>query len=157
MKIKDIFCTVIGAVGGAIAAAFGGWVPLMSILFALNIMDYVCGMVLALVFHKSSKTESGAASSREGFKGICRKAGIWVLVLLGHFADYALGIHFLRDAIVVAFIVNEMVSVIENVGSMGVPIPAVLTKAIDALQRTATKVGQQLDEIAPERDDEKEE
>lgn len=135
MRWKEIILGIIGTVGGAVAAFFGGWTQALTILLVLNIMDYCSGLIVAAVFHASPKTENGRVSSREGIKGIYRKVAFWMLILVAHFVDVLLGVPFLRDAVAIGLIVNELISIIENLDLMGVPIPEFLRKGIDLLYK----------------------
>lgn len=135
--MKTTLLTVVGAVGGAIAAAFGGWDEALTTLLICMGADYVSGLVVAGVFHNSPKTSSGALESNAGFKGLFRKAMTLVFVLVGHRLDLALGVNYVRDAVCVAFIANELISVVENAGLMGLPIPSIVTDAIDILNKKA--------------------
>ena len=73
MNIKEGICTGIGVIGSIIASAFGGWdTGLVTLLIFMGI-DYFSGLVVAGVFHKSNKTQSGALESKAGWKGLCRK------------------------------------------------------------------------------------
>lgn len=71
MKIK--ICATIGVFGGAIAALLGGWTTSLATLVAFMIIDYISGVIVAGVFHKSKKTESGSLKSVAGAKGLCKK------------------------------------------------------------------------------------
>lgn len=133
--MKNAIITTIGVIGSFIASLFGGWTASLTTLLIFMGVDYLTGLIVAGVFHKSPKTESGALESRAGFKGLLRKGMILLLVLVGYRLDLAIGASYIRDAICIAFIVNELVSIIENAGLMGIPIPAVITKAIDILQK----------------------
>lgn len=135
--MKTTLLTVVGAVGGAIAAAFGGWDEALTTLLIFMGADYVSGLVVAGVFHNSPKTSTGALESNAGFKGLFRKAMTLVFVLVGHRLDLALGVNYVRDAVCVAFIANELISVVENAGLMGLPIPSIVTDAIDILNKKA--------------------
>lgn len=133
--MKQFVCTVIGAVGSGIAALFGGWdTGLVSLLIFMG-LDYVSGLVVAGVFHKSNKTDTGSLESRAGWKGLCRKCMTLVFVLVAYRLDLIIGTNYIRDAVIIAFIANELISLVENAGLMGVPLPAVITKAIDILQK----------------------
>ncbi len=136
--MKNLFITVTGILGGIIASLFGGWTAGLTTLLIFMGIDFATGLICAAIFHKSPKTTTGALESRAGFKGLCRKGAILALVLVGHRLDIALGMTYIRDAVCIAFIVNETLSIIENVGLMGVPIPSVLTKAIDVLKDKET-------------------
>lgn len=133
--MKQIVCTVIGAVGSGIAALFGGWdTGLVSLLIFMG-LDYVSGLVVAGVFHKSNKTDTGSLESKAGWKGLCRKCMTLVFVLVAYRLDLIIGTNYIRDAVIIAFIANELISLVENAGLMGIPLPGVLTKAIDILQK----------------------
>lgn len=134
MNIKEVVCAVVGAVGGAVASAFGGWSAALTVLLICMGLDYVTGLIVAGVFHNSPKSPGGGLESKAGWKGLCRKVGTLVVVLAAHYVDALLGIAYVRDAVVIAFAVNELISILENAGLMGVPIPKVLTKAIDTLR-----------------------
>ena len=133
--MKQFVCTVIGAVGSGIAALFGGWdTGLVSLLIFMG-LDYVSGLVVAGVFHKSNKTDTGSLESKAGWKGLCRKCMTLVFVLVAYRLDLIIGTNYIRDAVIIAFIANELISLVENAGLVGVPLPAVITKAIDILQK----------------------
>ena len=127
-------CTVLGAVGSFIASLFGGWTMDLQTLLLFMVVDYASGLILAGVFKKSEKTKSGALSSNVGFKGLCKKIGILFCVLIAYRLDISIGTDYIRTAVIIAFIANEAVSIVENVGLMGVPIPPAILKAIDVLK-----------------------
>jgi len=133
--MKEGICTIIGVIGGAIASLFGGWDAALITLVIFMGIDYITGLVVAGVFHNSRKTESGALESRAGFKGLCRKGVTLLIVLVACRLDMLINSNFVRDAVVIAFCANEAISIIENAGLMGVPIPSVLVKAIEVLRR----------------------
>ena len=100
-------------------------------------IDYVTGLMVAGLFHRSAKSETGALESRAGWKGLCRKGMTLLIVIIAHRLDLMLGTTVIRDAVVIAFVANETISIVENAGLMGVPIPAAITKAIDVLNAKA--------------------
>ena len=132
---KSLLCAGIGAVGSAIAAALGGWDTALQTLLIFMGVDYLSGLVLAGVFKKSQKSESGALESLAGWKGLARKGGTLFIVLVAHMLDMLTGTEFIRDAVILFFVSNEALSIIENAGLMGVPIPKVLSDAIEVLNR----------------------
>jgi len=134
---------VLGLVGGGISALFGGWNAGMTTLAIFMLVDYVTGLIVAGVFHKSSKTENGAISSRAGWRGLCRKAMTLIIVLITAQLDKLIGSEFIRDAVVIAYTVNETISILENAGLMGVPIPSVITRAVEILQKQSESGGKQ--------------
>lgn len=135
--MKDYLCATIGLVGGAIASYFGGWDAALQTLVILMAVDYITGLIVAGVFHVSPKTKTGALESRAGWKGLCRKGTTLLVVLVACRLDAIIGSSFVRDAAVIAFSCNEAISIIENAGLMGIPIPAAVTKAIDVLKQRA--------------------
>lgn len=132
--LKTMICTGIGVVGSTIAAAFGGWDAAMITLISVMVVDYLTGILVAGVFHNSPKTENGTLESKAGWKGLCRKGVTLLIVLVAARLDIILGTGFIRDAVVIGYIANEIISIIENAGLMGVPIPAAIEKAIEVLQ-----------------------
>lgn len=135
IHFKEIFLAVLGAIGGFIATAFGGFDAGLIALMTFMGIDYFSGFILAAVFHKSKKSENGSLESGAGFKGLVKKCMYLVFVLIAVQLDAVIGTHFVRDAVIIAFISNELISIIENAGMMGIPIPIVLTKAIDVLNK----------------------
>ena len=126
---------IIGTIGGVIASALGGWDVTLRALLVLMAVDYVTGFLLAGVCKKSRKSKSGALDSRIGFKGIVKKVAMLLMVIVGYHLDYVIGWDFVRNAVIIALIANELISIIENVGLMGVPIPYVLKEAIGILRK----------------------
>ena len=140
--MKQAICTGLGVIGSAIAALFGGWDAALITLIIFMSVDYVTGLLVAGVFHNSEKTETGTLESRAGWKGLCRKGGTLLVVLVACRLDLVIGSNFIRDAVVIAFIANETISIIENAGLMGIPIPAAIMRAIDILKNKAESEGE---------------
>lgn len=137
MELKNTICTVAGAIGGAIVSWFGGWSAALGTLLIFMSVDYITGLMVAGVFKKSTKTDSGALESRAGWKGLCRKGMTLLFVLIGYRLDLAIGVNYIRDAIIIGFVVNELISIVENAGLMGIKLPKVINNAIDVLTKKA--------------------
>ena len=135
--MKDIICTASGVIGSLIAGVFGGWTAGMTTLIIFMGIDYVSGLVVAGVFNNSTKTVSGALESKAGWKGLFRKGMTLVIVLVAHRIDIMVGATYVRDGVVIAFVANEAISIIENAGLMGIKMPKILTKAIEVLKGKA--------------------
>lgn len=135
--MKEGIFTGIGVVGGFIASLFGGWDAALITLIIFMGVDYITGLIVAGVFHNSEKTETGTLESRAGWKGLCRKGVSLLVVLVACRLDLVIGSNFIRDSVVIAFIANETLSIVENAGLMGIPIPAVIARAIDVLKKKA--------------------
>ena len=133
--MKQTICTAVGLAGSVIANLFGGWDDALTTLLIFMVIDYVSGLIVAGIFKKSPKTDTGALESKAGWKGLCRKGMTLLFVLIAYRLDLTIGTSYIRDAVIIAFIANETISLVENAGLMGVPLPAVITKAIDILQR----------------------
>lgn len=133
--MKQMICTVIGAAGSCVTALLGGWSTGLTTLIIFMALDYISGLVVAGVFKNSPKTDTGALESHAGWKGLCRKCVMLTFVLVAYRLDLVIGTNYIRDAVIIAFVANETISLIENAGLMGVPLPAVITKAVDILQK----------------------
>ncbi|MCQ2509943.1 MAG: phage holin family protein [Lachnospiraceae bacterium] len=132
---KDVVLAVIGAIGAAVAGFFGGWTTSLTTLVVFMAIDYITGVIMALVFKKSAKTDTGGYSSTVGMQGIFKKVMTIILVYMGHRIDIELGCNYIRDFISIAFIVNEAVSIAENCALMGLPVPDILVKSLDILKK----------------------
>ena len=133
--MKNTICTTAGLIGGCIASLLGGWNEALAALLACMAIDYTTGLIVAGVFHKSPKSSGGGLESMAGWKGLARKVVTLLIVVTAHEMDVLLGIRYIRDAVVIGFCANEVISIIENAGLMGLPIPEVLRGAIDQLKR----------------------
>ena len=133
--VRSVICSSIGVIGSAIAYFFGGFDNAIITLFIFICIDYITGMIVAGVFHKSTKTETGSLNSKIGWIGFCRKCVTLLFVGVGHRLDIQLGCNYIRDAVCIGFMLNELISIVENAGLMGIKLPAVLTKAIDILKQ----------------------
>ena len=137
--MKTALLTFLGTIGGLIASLFGGWDASLSTLMLFMAVDYATGLIVAGVFHKSAKSESGALESRAGWKGLFRKGTSLLVVLIACRLDMLMNTTFIRDGVIIAYIVNETISIVENAGLMGIPIPSVITRAIEALKDKGDK------------------
>ena len=132
--MKEFICTATGILGAALCWAFGGWDAAMVALLTCMAVDYLSGSIVALVFHKSTKTESGAYNSAYGLKGLCKKGLMLLFVLVAVQIDRLLGTAYVRDAVCIGFCANEILSIVENLGLAGIPMPEAVTKAMEQLQ-----------------------
>jgi toxin secretion/phage lysis holin len=137
MKNIDILSSIVGIIAAFFTTLFGGWTAGMTTLMIFMAVDYISGIIVAGVFKKSKKSENGALESRAGFKGLCRKGMILIVVLIAYRLDLLLNTTYIRDMVVIGFCTNELVSIVENAGLMGIPLPAIITKAIDVLKKKA--------------------
>ena len=137
-KIKITFITVFTALNswlGSLATPF-------YILVLTNLIDYITGIGAAVY-------RGERVSSETGFHGIAKKVCMWLLVLVGYIVDYiiismgnTMNIHFSFDCLIAAAVVfwllaNELISILENVADIGVPMPAFLMKAVELVKEKA--------------------
>ena len=139
--MKEVICSIAGLIGSAIASLFGGWDAGLITLVLFMAIDYISGLIVAGVFKNSEKTDTGALESRAGFKGLCRKGMILLFVLIAYRLDILIGSSYIRDAMIIGFVANELISIIENAGLMGIKLPAVITRAVDLLLKREEDVG----------------
>lgn len=135
--IKDAILLAIAGVGSVLANLFGGWDVALQVLIFFMAADYITGIIVAAVFKKSPKSEGGALESRAGFKGLIRKGGILMLVLVAVWLDKLTGANYIRAAVCLFFIANEGLSITENLGLMGVPLPKFLKNMLEAMKDKA--------------------
>ncbi len=126
--MENIFKTAIGLLGGAISYLIGGWTALLGVLLAFVIIDYCTGV--------AAGAARGELSSSIGFRGIFKKVCIFIVVAAAHLVDTVLGQgNFFRDAAVFFYIANELISITENIGEIGLPLPPSVSRAIKILQQ----------------------
>lgn len=135
--IKALLVVVIGTIGSGVASLFGGWTEDLTTLLIFMGVDFVMGLLIAAVWKRSGKSESGALNSVSAWIGLCRKGVSLLVVLVAYRLDVTLGVSYIKTAVIIAFIVNETISIVENMGIMGVPLPAIISKAIDILKSKA--------------------
>lgn len=133
--MKETICTAFGVIGAGIAWAFGGWDAAMAALLVCIGVDYISGSIVALVFQKSTKSETGAYNSAYGLKGLCKKGLMLLFVLVAVQIDRLLGADYVRDAVCIGFCSNEVLSIVENLGLAGIPMPQAVTRALEQLQK----------------------
>lgn len=126
---------IFAAVGGWLGYFLGGCDGLLYALIAFVVIDYITGVMCAI----SDKT----LSSEVGFKGICRKVLIFLLVGIGHIVDAQVigsgGV--MRTAVIFFYLSNEGISLIENAAHLGLPIPDKLKAVLEQLHDRAEKGG----------------
>lgn len=125
---------LVAAVGAAITAALGGWDLALRVLVAFVIIDYLTGVIAAWYERR--------LDSQVGMRGIARKVLLFVPVALAHWLDQLVGGTVLRSLAIWFYIANEGLSVTENLGRAGIPIPAVLMQALVQLKHKGDTGGE---------------
>ena len=121
-KIFNWISIIGGTIGGFIVSLLGGWDKLIMALLLLMVLDYATGLIKAF-YNKE-------LSSHIGFKGLAKKVLILVIVAVSVVAEDMLGIPAVREMVIMFFAVNEALSILENAGAMGLPLPEKLKQAL---------------------------
>lgn len=140
MDAKEIYYATLGGiavVGTVIAEALGGWDAGLKTLVIFMAIDYITGILCALVWKRSPKSETGAFESKASLKGLIRKCAVLVLVYVAALLDTLTGQKIVRTAVIMFFIANDGFSIIENLGIMGVPMPDVVKNAFELLRNNS--------------------
>jgi len=126
--MEQILKASAGFIGAGLSYLYGGWGALITALLTMVVLDYITGIIAA--------TTEGKLSSKVGRIGIARKAFIFIVVAMAHIVDVVLdnGVNLVRDGVIFFYLANEAISVLENGGRIGVPIPPVIKQAIEALR-----------------------
>lgn len=125
--MKDTICGVIAGLGTLFIYLLGGFDVAMQCLLIAIALDYLSGLIKAY--------NSKVLSSKIGFRGILKKLGILFLVMLAVVIDRVTGESgAIRTLVIYYFVANEGLSIIENLGQAGLPIPKVIKNALKALR-----------------------
>lgn len=150
---KSIYYTVLAglaAIGGVASQYLGGWDQLTQLLAWAMAIDYLTGALCAAVWHKSPKTATGGYESRAGFKGLIRKGVIILIVMIAAELDKLANTTAMRTATILFFAANDGMSILENLGIMGVPYPPALKNAFEVLRRKSEDKGNGSDDGTPQ-------
>lgn len=135
IKVKSIVSVVTGAIGSLLINLIGKPTNDLIILIVLMIIDLIVGFLISAIWQKSSKTDSGKLSSGVMFKGIIKKFFTLVIVVIAYQLDILLAMNVIRHIVIIAFIVEEVLSITENIAITGIKIPTIITKALDVLEK----------------------
>lgn len=139
MKNKYYILTLVGSIGSFFSFLFGGFDKLLIALIVFMVIDFLSGLILAIVFKNSNKTRNGRLSSEAGIKGLAKKIFILFIVAVGAQLDLVLAVTFVRDGVVIAFISMEGLSILENVALAGVPVPKLIKNALEVFNKKDDK------------------
>lgn len=138
-EIGNIILTAFSAAAGYVASLFGGWDTSIMTLLIFMAADFLLGIIVAGVFRLSKNTASGGLESRAGWKGLCRKFGTLLVVLVACRLDLFIGSSYIRDAVVICYICNECISLTENLALIGVPVPERIKSALEIIKNREEK------------------
>lgn len=123
---ETVFKAVVALGGGAAFYFYGGWSSLLEVLLAFIIIDYISGVVASAI--------EGKLNSAIGLRGIAKKIFIFVMVAVGHLIDKAIGAEVVMNTAIFFYLANELISIIENSGRIGLPVPPAIIRAVEMLQ-----------------------
>jgi toxin secretion/phage lysis holin len=127
IDVETIIKSIAAVSGAAVSFLFGGWTQLMTVLIVFILIDFISGVALA--------AKEGRAASRELWLGVTRKIGTLAIVAVAHLLDTVIGdAHLIRDAAIFFYLAGELLSLIENAGRLGVPIPPMIKQAVEVLR-----------------------
>ena len=136
---KIELCAATGWIGANISMIVGGWTASMTTLAIFMVFDYITGLMVAFIFKKSKKSKTGGVESKAAWKGLCRKCVTLMLVAVAFRIDLEMHSHFLKEGVCIAFSTSEAISILENAKLMGLPIPEILSNALDVLKKGGNK------------------
>ena len=126
--MKELFCSILAGIGTGLVYLCGGFDVAMQCLLVAIVLDYISGIIKAFVLKQ--------LSSSIGFKGILKKFGVLVVVALAVLIDRVTGESgAIRTLVIYYFVANEGLSIIENMGLAGLPIPKSIKEALKALKK----------------------
>ena len=119
----------VGTAGGIVTALFGGWDTLLKVLLIFMALDYATGLGVAIIKRR--------LNSSTGLKGILKKASMLAVIVLAAQLDRVTGQqgNLCRSVACMFYISNEGISILENVGEMGVPLPAFIKNTLEKLKK----------------------
>ena len=134
VNYKDAACAVFAGIGAWIAQIYGGWTQAMTALVVFVIADVATGLLCGLA-KKSPNTAGGGLSSKVMREGAAKKVEIFFILLIAAWLDIAMHVTIWKDAACIYYIAEEGLSILENAGALGLPIPDKLKNAIEALKK----------------------
>ena len=131
-NVVDALRIAAAGIGGIVTYIWGPWDALIVALVAMVIIDYITGVIKAAV--------QGKLSSAVGFRGLLKKVAIFLLVAVGVMVDRVIPAtnEAVRSAVIFFYIANEGLSILENAGELGLPLPAALKKSLEKMKDKET-------------------
>lgn len=130
--MKEFICSLLSTIGYLFIYLVGGWDVALQCLVIAIALDYISGLMKAYI----NKT----LSSRIGMRGLIKKLGLLIIVMVGTLVDRTTGnTGAVRTLVIYYFVANEGLSILENLGQAGIPIPQSVKKALKALKNQEVK------------------
>lgn len=142
--MNKIAAMIIGFLSTLFYWIFGNWDNLTNTLVFLMAIDYILAAILSIQ-NKSQKTATGALNSEIGYKGLISKFVILIVVAIAHRIDTVLSdSDYCRIAVTIGFMLNEVLSIVETIGLMGIKLPTAVSNMVDALRLKSNKSDKQI-------------
>ena len=132
--MKETVISIFGAVGGFVGYLVGGFDSALIVLAIFMLLDYVFGFIVAAVYNKSTKTANGAYCSSVALKGLIKKFGCFIIIIIAAQLDLLVHREVCRNIVTYALIANEGMSILENISITGIPVPDALKHALEVLK-----------------------
>jgi len=134
--VKTSTFTAVGLFASMVSSLLGGFDALLQALLVFMAVDIISGWTSAIAFKTSDKSQTGRLSSAAGFRGLVKKGCILLIIIVAVYLDILLGTSGItRDAVIIAFALNELVSIMENMSKMGIKMPKPIANALDILNK----------------------
>lgn len=138
--MRNLFLTAGASLGAILGWLLGDIDTPIKVLGAAMALDYVLGLCVAGLAHKSDKSATGGLSSRASIKGLAKKFGMVGMVILANLLDILAGTTVVRSGACFCLMANEALSIVENLGLLGVPIPSIIKNSIELLMEKEGKL-----------------
>lgn len=128
---------LLGLISSHIINLLGGGSVTLTALVVFMVIDFMMGLALAVFWGKSQKSENGKLSSKACWRGIIKKVSTFLIIIVANQADLMLSTDYIRNSVIIAFCISELISICENAGEMGILPKAVqklFNKVIDVLE-----------------------
>jgi len=137
MNLSKIMLALGGGIG-ALAAYVTSWSPHIGTLLILMIIDFCFGLLTPMIVGRSKKDPDGKISSKICRRGIVKKCVVFMLIYVSWLLGKEAGFPAIVEAVVMAFIISETISILENASILGVPIPKVILKLLKVINDKAS-------------------
>lgn len=125
---QTFFNAICGVIGALITFAFGEWSQLLTFFLLAITVDYITGIAASL-------KEGKGLNSHTGFWGIARKAFMLLIIMLGHQMDLLFQSSMIMAGAIYFYLANELISITENYGRLGLPLPQKIKDIIQILKQ----------------------
>lgn len=139
MNIDTLLITgALSTIFGFIISLMGGWSIFLETLFILILLDIITG-ILTCMYKSSHHTRNGKFSSSEFYRGLLKKGMIIIVIIVANRFDLIFNFEYLTNIVIMFFIINEMMSIIENAGLIGLPLPKKLMDVLEVFSEEPNK------------------